>query len=307
MEKNYAKFGNEEKTLSIRVRDAINNNRRLGERLWYDLYNARREDLDWDIFYNLIELPEEKESGFWLSARVATTLLGPIISMQFYKNQNARMNERPEDDFASEVLMEIARVIPRYDKSKAQFPHYISLYVHQCGYVHNKDSSVYLQKKKGIRIFSQNSLAGDGKEDGGTSADSYSQVAGMTSIEEEVESKEALRKSAVFNNVVIKKAFSGEHERKIHADVEQLMVLKDEARLLRMSNKEGECPENTERILNIEKLLEDAESKVKITDDWDKTVINATLWVKFLGGVESFDNLFIDKVIGALENEEMVR
>lgn len=286
------------------IQTAAENNRPLSERLRHNIFNAGAEDLDWDIFYALIELPEERESGFWLSAKVATVLLKPTISMQFYKNQNARVNERVDEDFTSDVLMEIARVIPRYNKDKSQFPRFIQLYICQAGYVHNKDSSVYLQKKKGIRIFSQDSHAEN--TESRNAGDSYARVADTLSIEDEVERKEILRKTMIFNNAVVKKNFSDMEVRRNRADVEQLLLLKDEARLLKLSSAEERTDANSERIADIERLLADSESKSKIDDDWNKTIVNAAIWAKFLGGVESFDNLFLDKISEAVEREEEI-
>lgn len=277
----------------------------LTERLYSDIFYARREDLCWDIFYHLIDLQSEKDNGFWLSARVATTLLAPIISMQFYKNQNARVNERVEDDFSSEVLMTIADMIPKYDKTKAQFPHYINLYICQCGYVHNKDSSVYMQRKKGIRIFSQDSIS-EKMNDGQGQKDSYSNIAGSTSIEDEVERREIMRKNAVFSNVVIKKTFSCEKDRIDHHNAEKLAELKDEARLLKMSADENVAA-NSERIRDIENYLDEDSNKKLLREDWNKTITNATIWAKFLGGVESYDGLFFEKIVEEIERKETER
>ena len=287
------------------INEALSTGQPLSPRLRDELLIAKAEDLDWDIFYALIDLPEEQESGYWVSARVAAVLLKPAISMQFYKNQNARVNENVDEDFTTDVLMVISSVLPKYDKTKAQFPRFIQLYICQAGYVHNKDSSVYLQKKKGIRIFSQDSYA-EGT-DNQNSGDSYSKVSDSLSIEDEVERKESLRKTMVFNNAVIKKAFSGKEMQKNHADVEQLLLLKDEARLLKLSALEEQSDANTERIASIERMLADSESKNKIELDWEHTITNAAIWAKFLGGVGSFDNLFIDKISEAVEKENAER
>lgn len=302
MEQNYSKFGNEELSLQARVNDAAARGE-LGYRLYQDLFSAKRDDLNWDIFYSLLEIPSERETGYWLSAKVASLLLGPAISIQFYKNQNARINERVEEDFLSEVIMEIARVIPNYNREKSEFPNFIKLYIKQCGYVHNKDYSVYLQKKKNIRVFSQNSLSGDGKEENQSSKDGYSRVASTVTIEDELEKKENNRKSAIFNHIVVRKAFSSEEDKRIHSKVEYLLNRKDESRLLRITDKDNKSEDNIEKIKEIELELDDEKNKKDMEDDLQKTIINACIWSKFLGGVESYDNMFIDKVVEAVENK----
>lgn len=304
MEENYSKFGNEEKSLEERVKDAAERGE-IGYRLYQDLFSARREDLNWETFYTLLDIPSEKENGYWLSAKVASTLLGPTISIQFFKNQNARINERVDEDFLSEVIMEIRRVIPNFDRSKSEFPNYAKLYIKQCGYVHNKDYSVYLQKRKNIRVFSQNSISENNKDDNTSSQDGYSKIASSGTIEEEIEKKEIKRKNAIFNQVVVNKMFSSTEDQKIHADVQQLFELKDEARLLRMTDRDNKTNTHQQRIADIENMLENETSKKAINNDLEKTFVNACLWTKFLGGVDSYDNLFFSKVVDAIDKEEV--
>ena len=304
MEKNYSKFGNEEESLDTRVHDAVKRGE-LGYILYNDLFNAKREALNWDIFYNLLKIPSEEKDGYWLSAKIASTLLGPAISIQFFKNQNARVNERVDEDFTSEVIMEIARVIPNYDRSKSEFPNYAKLYIKQCGYVYNKDYSVYLQKKKNIRIFSQNSISENTKEENsnGGSKDCYSQVASSTTIEDEIDRIEINRRDAIFNHIVIRKAFSSEEDKKLHADAEQLMNLKDEARLLRITDRDNKNEDHSNRVSDIEAILENETSKKTLASDMEKTIVNACIWSKFLGGVDSYDEMFFSKVVDAMEKE----
>jgi len=300
MEAVYSRFGNEHLSLEERTKDAAERGC-IGEILYYDLFNAKRDDLTWDTFYNLLEMPEEKEKGYWLASKIASTLLGPTISNQFYKNQNARISERMEDDFLSEVIMEIARVIPNYSREKSEFPNFIRLYIKQCGYVHNKDYSVYLQKKKGIRIFSQGNLT-DNKEEQ-TSKDSFEKIASSITIEDIIEQKEERRKNAVFTNVVIQKVFSNQEDRSTHSNAQKLLSLRDEARLLRMTDRDNKSNENEKRIKSIEKMLEHPTSKNTIESDTDKTIVNACLWKKFLGGVDSYGSMFLDKVADEIERE----
>ena len=304
MEENYSKFGNEDEPLDVRVHAAVERGE-LGYILYNDLFNAKRESLNWNVFYDLLKIPSEKKDGYWLSAKIASILLGPAISIQFFKNQNARVNERVDEDFTSEVIMEIARVIPNYDRNKSEFPNYAKLYIKQCGYVYNKDYSVYLQKKKNIRIFSQNSISENAKEENSNSGskDCYSQVASSTTIEDEIDRIETNRRDAVFNHIVIRKAFSSEEDKKLHADAEQLMNLKDEARLLRITDRDNKSDEHRDRVSDIETILENETSKKTLTSDMEKTIVNACIWSKFLGGVDSYDEMFFSKVVDAMEKE----
>ena len=304
MEENYSKFGNEDEPLDVRVHAAVERGE-LGYILYNDLFNAKREALNWNVFYDLLKIPSEKKDGYWLSAKIASILLGPAISIQFFKNQNARVNERVDEDFTSEVIMEIARVIPNYDRNKSEFPNYAKLYIKQCGYVYNKDYSVYLQKKKNIRIFSQNSISENAKEENSNSGskDCYSQVASSTTIEDEIDRIVTNRRDAVFNHIVIRKAFSSEEDKKLHADAEQLMNLKDEARLLRITDRDNKSDEHRDRVSDIETILENETSKKTLTSDMEKTIVNACIWSKFLGGVDSYDEMFFSKVVDAMEKE----
>lgn len=311
MLENYAKIGNEDLSLEQRVADAIER-KDLGYRLYHDLFVARRDDLTWNTFYSLLEIPSEKENGYWLSAKVASTLLGPVISKQFYKNQNARVSERVEDDFLSEVIMEIARVIPNYSREKSEFPNYIKLYIKQCGYVHNKDYSVYLQKKKNIRVFSQNNLAEESSRKEGSnssSPDGYAQVASAVTIEEEIDRKEKYRKSTIFYNVVVQKAFSDENEKRNYAEAEKIRLKQDKIRLLRMSdeddNNKERTTENKVKILALEEDVNTSKSKNVLNKDMQNTIVNACIWKKFLGGVESYEDKFFEKIAEAIESKEV--
>lgn len=297
----FTSFGNESESLAVRVKDASERGF-LGERLYSDLCLAKREQLDWNIFYSLLELPSEKEGGYWLSTKVAATLLEPAILAQFVQNQNARINERVEDDFLSEVIMEIQRVIPMYDKKKSEFPNYIKLYIKQCGYVHNKDASVYLQKRKGIRVFSQNRIAGDGKENGrASSADGFANVAAATTVEEEIEKKEAKRNSAIFSAVVEHKALSSQEDKALHKKARQLRRLKDKERLLRITDKKKDSPGNRHRIEQIERILTDPANRKTLDSDWKNTIVGACIWSKFLGGAESHGEAFLNKISDMIE------
>lgn len=272
----------------------------VSDKLYNEILLADKKDLSWEMFYELIEIKSEQQSGYWASAYVATHLLEPAIAMQFYKNQNARVKENVNEDFTSEVLMEIQRVIPNYDPTKSQFPYFINLYVKQVGYTHNKDTSVYMQKTKGIRIFSTNSITKE-TDDNGKNNDGYSNMASNYSIEEEIEKKEAARRNAIFNQVVVKKAFSSKESQQNHRIVEVISNKKIERNLQKMSvDKDDEIISRLDDEISI---LESSDAPEK---DMDETIINATIWYKFLGGIGSYDDIFLNKIQAELKKQEDV-
>lgn len=287
-----------------KVAEAVEKNA-VDERLYIELFQSKREGLDWDIFYQLLEIPSEKESGYWLSAKVASTLLGPVISKQFFKNANARISEKMEDDFLSEVIMEIQRVIPNYDKNKSHFPHYIQLYIQQCGYVHNKDCSVYIQKNKGFRIFSQQNMTNNkGSDDNQkSSADGYENVADVSTIEKEVEEKEIKRQNSIFNNVVIKKFYSKENQ-ETRENIDRLKNIRDELKILKQYDKNNVTQETLNLIKEKEKELNKKENRELLENDMQKTIVNACYWKKFLGGISKYEDLFIDSILKDIEEDE---
>lgn len=275
-----------------RVNKCVCENEPISERLACDLMMAKKEDLNWDIFYTILDIPQEAETGYWNAANVASTLLLPIIRTKFYYNKNDRINENAEEDFLSEVKIAIRDCIPNFDKSVSHFPNYVKLYIEHVGYVHNKDSSPYLQKKNGIRVFSQEAYKSDG--------DAYSQIKSEFRIEEEYEKKEKIRSSNVFSAFCINKKALGEDYLQNHKDALEAKAKRE--KLIHATNRIVKAVDKGENILvnekevtkhNIKNIVDSTQKNVEqydqvISSDFNQTIINASFWHMFLGGFASF-------------------
>lgn len=304
-------------SLLERLKQTISEEKPIDEKLYYDISTASSKDLSWDLFYTLVDSQQEKNSGYWLSAIVASTLLKPVISKQFFKNQNDRVKENVDEDFLNDCIMEIARVIPGFDKAKSQFPNYITPYIMQVGYVHGNDLSVYLSKKTGIRVFSQNALTANAGEDN-QQKDPYYNSASDYKIEEEVEKREKVRRSDLFRAIVIDKALSGPKEKeKRETAIESKRTYAKAMNLVKEINNatkglsDGEVisisgmtitNDNKDEVINQVKERVNS-SKKAISNDKTKTLVNATIWKKFLGGIPSFPESVLEDMIDEVSSQ----
>lgn len=312
-ESTYTEPQNNSLSFMDRLQEHIDTNTALDERLYYDISTASRKELSWELFYKLLELPQERDRGYWLSAIVASTLLKPIISKQFFKNQNDRVKENVDEDFLNDCIIEIARVIPGFDKSKSQFPKYIAPYIMQMAYVHGNDLSVYLSKKKGIRVFSQNALAESLGEDN-QQKDPYFNSASDYKIEEEVEKREKVRRSQLFKAIVIEKALSDPKDQEKRGKAienerayARAMRLAKEISSASKTLSDGEeinidgfsvtCENKNEIVAQIKDIANTNKKAKAISDDKTKTLINATIWKKFLGGIPSYPESVLEDMI----------
>ena len=317
-EPNYTRNNDKNLSLEERLQNVIDSGNTIDERLYYDISQASSKDLSWDLFYKLIDIPQEKNGGYWLSAIVASTLLKPIISKQFFKNQNDRVKENVDEDFLNDCIIEIARVIPGFDKSKSQFPNYIHPYIMQVGYVHGNDLSVYLSKKTGIRVFSQNALTANAGEDN-QQKDPYYNSASDYKIEEEVEKREKVRRSELFRAIVVEKALSGSKDQEKRGKaIESQRTYSKAMRLVKeitsatksLSDGEELCidgksitNENKDEIVAEMKDLAN-NSKKAISNDKTKTLINATIWKKFLGGIPTYPESVLEEMIDEVSGKD---
>lgn len=290
------------KTLDERVSEWVKSNRELPCSLEHDLCNAKRKELTWNIFYNLYESDYDKNNKWWLSAKVATALLAPIIAAQFYKNQNCRVSEVLEDDFTSEALVMIQQAMPNYDRSKSQFPKFISLYIKQVGYVHNKDASTYEQKKTGIRVFSQNAITNTSSEN--TSIDPFYNTASEFNLEDEIMKRDGQERDFIFKKVVIDKCYSEGEEKSERAKAQGIENGKRYAEkiIAKYPGKEKqECIRKS-----YHEMFNSAESDGIVERDDINTKINTAIWSKFLGGVPNpnYEGFFMNKIKETLANEK---
>lgn len=301
-----------------RVNECISNGTPINERLAYDLANAKRSDTNWELFYRILEVPGEAESGYWNAINVACTLLMPAIRTQFSTSKNNRINERVEEDFLSEVKIAIRECIPGFDKEVSQFPNYVKTYLMHVGYVHDKDSSTYMEKKKGIRIYGQGALLQSGDDEKETSGDPYAQTKSSFVIEEELEKRERNRSSKIFTDFVIEKKINNDHNAS-YKDVAEAKRQKEA--LMHQTNHLAKKLENLSKDKSIsteaaktkkEDLLSELKEKKKsieehdklINADLNKTFVNACFWEKFLGGVSKLPTLVKESIYESATYEE---
>ena len=308
-ESTYKKFGDENLSIAERVQNRIDNGENISGRLFYDICNATPKELSWDLFYQIIETPQEKETGYWLSAKVASILLTPIISKQFIKNKNDRVHENVNEDFMNECIMEIARVLPDFDKEKSHFPNFIAPYIKQVGYVHGNDLSVYMANKTGFRVFSQDALSNKITGEDDQSKDPYFNTPSDANLEEEVNKREGLRRSGLFSSIVVEKSLSGKAEREKHRlaitnskEYSRAMALCKSITESAKALDEGATAEiggisfnkdTSNEIVSRIKSSASAMSK-SVENDKKKTLVNATIWKKFLGGIPSYPEKILD-------------
>lgn len=285
------------------IEDCIASGNSISEKLAYDLMNAKRSQLSWELFYKILEVPGEAGSGYWNATNVACTLLMPVIRSTFLTAKNNRINEDVEEDFLSEVKMEIQKCIPGFDKNVSHFPNYVKTYILHAGYIHNKDSSTYMEKKKGIRIYSQNALQAQNGEEETTSADPYAQTKSSFLIEDKIEQKEKQRSSRMFSDVVVAKRILSDKDLQSYQNA--LSAREKREKLLHQTNKIIKSVEklphgasidvNGTEVSkeNLKSLIKERKDAIKsyddiIRNDFEKTTINAAYWHMFLGGFASF-------------------
>lgn len=313
-ESTYKKFGDENLSIAERVQNRIDNGEDINGRLFYDICNATPKELSWDLFYKIIETPQEKETGYWLSAKVASILLTPIISKQFIKNKNDRVHENVNEDFMNECIMEIARVLPDFDKEKSHFPNFIAPYIKQVGYVHGNDLSVYMANKTGFRVFSQDALSNKLTGEDDQSKDPYFNTPSDANLEEEVNKREGLRRSGLFSSIVVEKSLSGKDEREKRklavANSREYSRAMSLCKSITETSKElddgataeiGGISFNRDTSNEIVAQIKSSASYMSksVENDKRKTLINATIWKKFLGGIPSYP----EKILDAMSQE----
>ena len=302
-----------------RVNECISNGTPIGERLAYDLLNAKRSDTNWELFYKILEVPGEAESGYWNATNVACTLLMPVIRSTFSTSKNNRINERVEEDFLSEVKIEISKCIPGFDKELSQFPNYVKNYIMHAGYVHDKDSSTYMEKKKGIRIFGQGALSTSSEDEKETSGDPYAHTKSSFIIEEELEKRERNRSSKIFSNFVIEKKIFSSNENEMNSYQSVVDAKRQKEVLMHQTNhlakkieviskKKDISEEELNEKKELADLLAEKEKEINnhnkiINDDMSQTFVNACFWNKFLGGISNLPTLIRESIYEGIEEE----
>lgn len=292
----------DKKSLSARVAEWIKSDKEMPYSLEYDLCEAKRRDLTWDMFYDIYESKYDKEHKWWYASKAATALLAPIIAAQFYKNQNGRISEVLEEDFTSEVLIMVQQAMPNYDRSKSQFPKFIGLYIKQVGYVHNKDASIYEQKKTGFRVFSQNAITSG--DSGNTAVDPFYNTASEFNMDEEVIKRDEQERDSIFKKIVVEKYYSKGEEKNIRIKAQGIDKGKKYAEKIIAKYPGKEKQECIRK--NYHEMFNSAESDGIIERDNTNTKINTAIWSKFLGGVPSYEGFFMDKINETLSGTEPV-
>lgn len=300
-----------------RVKQCTESMSPIDYQLQYDLANAQRNELSWEVFYELLRNPLERESGYWNAVNVASTLLMPVIRNTFNSNKNIRINENVNEDFLSNVKLAIKECIPGFNKDLSQFPNYIKTYIMHVGYVYDKDSSPYMEKTTGIRIFSQNSISDNsqsGKE-GSASIDPYAQTKSSFKIEEELDKREKARNSNLFSALVINKKSLGNSEQSQNV---QLAKLRKEA-LIKKTNHIFQQIEQNDFVnidgeditkSNVKSYLErTTKNDIKecnkiIEDDFNQTIVNASFWKLFLGGFTNFPDNVKNEILNEFSTEK---
>lgn len=305
-----------------RVRECNENNHPIDYKLHVDLANATGKNLSWDIFYEILKTPQEAETGYWNATNVASALLMPVIRKMYNSNRNNRINESVNEDFLSNVKMAIQECIPGFDKDLSHFPNYIKLYIAHVGYTYNKDSSPYMEKTTGIRIFSQNAISDNSQpsKDANYSKDPYANTKSNFKIEEELEKRDKLRNSSLFSNMVIRKRSlnDSEHEQgflnaaEAKAKKEKLLLDMDRITkwtekhnsddVIKINGEEYTKKEAKEYVARVTK--EKIEKYDKIIDqDFNQTIINASYWKLFLGGFTNFPERVKEDIVREINDD----
>lgn len=301
------------------INDCLTMQKPISEKLAYELMTAERKDLDWDLFYDVLDIPGEAESGYWNATTIASTLLMPIIKSTFLSNKNGRINEEIEEDFLSEARLAIQECIPSFDRDTSHFPNYVKVYISHVGYVHNKDSSPYLQKVRGIRVFSQQAFAEQNNvNEEFHNADAYSQVNSGFCVEDEFEKREKQKSSNIFSALVVnRKAFGedslSEHKNALIAKAKKEKLIQQTTKIIKAVEKGENIQVNGEDItkenlkdLVMDKAKRDVAKYDKIIEtDFNQTIINASYYQMFLGGFSSFPDVVKESVYRGIGDREL--
>lgn len=305
-----------------RVRECNENHHPIDYKLHVDLANAKGKDLSWDIFYEILKTPQEAETGYWNATNVASALLMPVIRKTYNSSRNNRINESVNEDFLSNVKLAIQECIPGFDKELSHFPNYIKLYIAHVGYTYNKDSSPYMERTTGFRMYSQNAISDNSQanKDSNYSKDPYAQTKSTFKIEDEIEKREKLKNSSLFSNMVIRKRSLNDenHEQNfrdaLEAKARKEKLLIDMDRITKWTEKHK--PDDTITIHGEEYTKKEAKEYIAkiakeeiekcdkiIDEDFNQTIINASYWKLFLGGFTNFPEKIKEEVVREMSEE----